>query len=108
NGSTQTYERGGWRSFLPVRIIIYTSGSLSEWHPIFDEASANRERHDHGVAEALRELQQQPEDLEEVSEDEDAEALRVAVQEETIPSRTILLSHDHLRLALLATLALEE
>ena len=101
-------EPGEWPSFLPNRVVIYTSGSLTEWQPIFAQADVGRERREHDWAEALRAMQEGEGGIEEVPR-EAAEASALSRQDgETLSSRILLLSPEHLRLALLATLALDE
>lgn len=98
-------ERGEWKEFLPERTIVYTSGSLIEWLPIFDETSEDRERQEHDHAEALRAKIEKRETIDEVSDETRWQETNLS---EITFSRTMLISPTRLQLALLATLALEE
>jgi ABC-type transport system involved in cytochrome c biogenesis ATPase subunit len=113
DGSVIEQTRGGWASYLPERIIVYTSGSVNEWQSMLEQVGANRERQEFDQTEALHRLQEQSEAEELNSEELSAPYYRLRsdyepLMREVLPGRILLVSHEKLKLALLATLALEE
>jgi len=106
-GEFSPRERSEWADFLPARTVVYTSGNLAEWQPIFAEAITERERWESDQAEALRSRQDSEAHIDEVATSVELKRPSPVI-EEVIPSRTLLLTPPHLQLALLATLALKE
>lgn len=110
DGSSFEQTRGGWAAYLPERIVVYTSGGVDEWQAVLRQVGANRERQELDQTEALHRLLKSSTEGKEIEELPASETLSRAeqVEERTISSRILFVSHDRLQLALLATLAMEE
>jgi ABC-type Mn2+/Zn2+ transport system ATPase subunit len=105
-GTVRALDSSEWETFLPAQTVIYTSGNLTEWEPVFTETSPEADRRERDRAELLNEMQTNGHPLEEVTAE--AEFETATSKGEVQRSRVRLITHAQLQLALLATLALEE
>lgn len=109
NGESSSRGRGEWKDYLPACVIAHTSGSLAEWLPALAESDSERERREHDQAEALRGMQKDGNEIEEMTGALDLQVVAAAADKDvTEPSRTLLLTPPQLQLALLATLAIDD
>lgn len=102
-------DSSDWSAYLPAQTVVYTSGNLSEWNAVLKSDDDLRERRSEERAELLHQQLDAKHDVQEVVGFGDLLDFTAVppVMAEVIPSRTALFTTDHLELALLATLAIQ-
>ena len=103
-------EPADWANFLPARTVVYTSGSLPEWRGMFSAAGDEQNRRAEERSELLHQQLFEGRSLQEVTglgDLLDMASVEPVMAEVTRP-RAFLFSGEHLELALLATLAIED